>query len=52
MNAFSRSMLRRMNRNTNILKIFLKQLKRNLRKYTIPTNYLNVLEILKKHEML
>ena len=37
-----------MNRNTKIIKIFSTQLKRKQRKYTIPTNYLNVLEMLKK----
>ena len=33
-------------------KIFSKQSKRKQRKYTTLTNYLNLLEILKKHEML
>ena len=37
-----------MNRNTKIIKIFSKQSKRTQRKYTTLTNYLNVLEILKK----
>ena len=37
-----------MNRNTKIIKIFLKQSKTKERKYTTLTNYLNVLEILKK----
>ena len=37
-----------MNRNTKIVKIFSKQLKRKQRKYTTPTKYLNVLEIYRK----
>ena len=37
-----------MNRNSKIIRSFSKQLKRKQRKYTTPTNYLNVLEILKK----
>ena len=54
MNGFLKSLLHRMNRNTNIIKIFSKQSKRKQRKYTIPTNHLYVLEILKKkkHGML
>ena len=48
MNGFLKSLLHRMNRNTNIIKIFSKQSKRKQRKYTIPTNHLYVLEILKK----
>ena len=46
MNGFLKSVLHRMNRNTKNLKIFSKQLKRK-QKYT-PTNYLNVIEMLKK----
>ena len=48
MNGFLKSVLHIMNRNTKIIRIFSKQLKRNQRKYTADTNYLNVLEILKK----
>ena len=51
MNGFLKSVLHRMNSNTKIIKIFLKQSKRKQRKYAALTNYLNVLEILKKHEM-
>ena len=52
MNDFLKSVLYIMNRNKKNIKIFLKQLKKSQRKYTIPTNYLNVLEILKKHGIL
>ena len=52
MNDFLKSVLHRMNRNTKIIRIFSKQLKRKQRKYTTHTNYLNVLEILKKYGML
>ena len=52
MKRFLKSILQRMNRNTKIVKIFLKQSKRKQRKHTTLTNYLNVLEILKKHGML
>ena len=48
MNGFLKSLLHRMNRNAKIIKIFSKQSKRKQRKYTTPINYLNVLEILKK----
>ena len=41
-----------MNRNTKLIRIFSKQGKTKQRKNTTPTNYLNVLEILKKHGML
>ena len=37
-----------MNRNTKIIQIFLKKLKRKQRKFTTLTKYLNVLEIFKK----
>ena len=37
---------------TKIVSIFSKQLKRKERKYATPTNYLNALKILKKHEVL
>ena len=37
-----------MNSNTKIIKIFSKQSKRKQRKYTTLSNYLTVLEILKK----
>ena len=47
MNSFLKSVLHRMKRNTKIRKIFSKQLKRKQRKYTTPTNYLNVPYILK-----
>ena len=47
-NGFLKSVLHRMNRNTKIVKIFSKQLKRKQRKYTTPTKYLNVLEIYRK----
>ena len=40
-----------MNRNAKIIKTFSKQLKVKQRKYTTPTNYFIVLEILKKHGM-
>ena len=39
-------------RNTKIIKMFSKQSKRTQRKYTTVKNYLNVLEILKKHGIL
>ena len=39
-----------MNRNTKIIEIFSKQSKRKQRKFTILTNYLNVMEILKNME--
>ena len=45
---FLKSVLHGMNRNTKIIRIFSKKLKRKQRKYTTSTNYLNVLEILKK----
>ena len=48
MNGFLKSVLHRMNSNIKIIRIFSKQLKRKQRKYTVPTNYLNVLEMLKK----
>ena len=48
--SFLKSVLHRMNQSAEIIKIFLKQLKRKLRKYTTPTNYLNVLEVLKNME--
>ena len=48
MNNFWKSVLHRMNKNTKIVKDFSKKLKRKQRKYTTPTNYLNVLYILKK----
>ena len=38
-----------MNRNTKIIKIFSKESERKQRKYTTLTNYLNVLETLKKN---
>ena len=47
MNGFSKGVLHRKNKNTKIIKILLKQLKRRQRKYTTPTNYLNVLNICK-----
>ena len=47
-NGFLKSVLHRMNRSTKIIKFISKQLKRKLQKYPTPTNYLNVLEILKK----
>ena len=50
MNGFLKSILHRMNRNTKIIKIFLKQLKRKQRKYTTLSNYLNALEIIKNME--
>ena len=37
-----------MNRNKKIIKIFLKELNKNQRKYTTPTSDLNLLNILKK----
>ena len=49
MNGFLKSVLHRMNRNTKIIKIFSKQLKRKQRKHFNTTNYLNLLEILQKH---
>ena len=52
MNDFLKSVLHRMNRNTKIIRIFSKQLKRKQRKYTTHANYLNILEILKKYGML
>ena len=45
---FLKSVLHGMNRNKKIIRIFSKKLKRKQRKYTTSTNYLNVLEILKK----
>ena len=52
MNGLLKSVLHRMNSDTKIIKIFLKQSERKQRKYNTLTNYLNVLEILKKHGML
>ena len=52
MNVFLKSILYRMNRNKKIIKIFLKELNKNQRKYTTPTSDLNLLNILKKQEML
>ena len=52
MNSFLKSVLQRMNRNTKIIKIFSKQSKRKQRKYTTLTNYLHVLEIIKKHNIM
>ena len=48
MNGFLKSVLYRMNRNKKIIKIFLKELNKNQRKYTTPTSDLNLLNILKK----
>ena len=45
MNGFLKSVLHRMNKNTKIIKIFSKQLKRKKRKYTTPTSYLSALEM-------
>ena len=52
MNGALKSGLHRMNSNTKVIKIFSNQSKRKQRKYTAVSNYLNVLEILKKHGML
>ena len=52
MNGSLKSGLHRMNSDTKVIKIFSKQSKRKQRKYTAVSNYLNVLEILKKHGML
>ena len=52
MNGLLKSVLHRINSDTKIIKIFLKQSERKQRKYNTLTNYLNVLEILKKHGML
>ena len=52
MNGSLKSGLHRMNSNTKVIKIFSNQSKRKQRKYTAVSNYLNVLEILKKHGML
>ena len=52
MKGFLKSVLYRMNRNKKIIKIFLKELNKNQRKYTTPTSDLNLLNILKKQEML
>ena len=52
MNGFLKSVLHRMNKKTKTIRIFSKQLKRKQRKYITPTNYLNILEILKKYGIL
>ena len=52
MNGFLKTVLPRINSNTKIIKIFSKQSNRKQRKYTTLRNYLNLLEILKKHGML
>ena len=52
MNGFLKNALHRKNKNTKIIRIFTKQLKRKERNYTTKTNYLIVLDILKKHVML
>ena len=41
MSGFLKRVLHRMNKNTKIIRILLKQLKRMQRKYTTPTNYLS-----------
>ena len=48
MNGFLKSVLRRMNSSTKLTKIFSKQSKREQRKYSTLTNYLNELDILNK----
>ena len=48
MNGFLKNALQRKNKNTKIIRIFTKQLKRKERNYTTKTNYLIVLDILKK----
>ena len=52
MNGFLIGVLHRKKKNTKIISIFSKQLKRKERKYATPANYLNALKILKKHEIL
>ena len=50
MNGFLKTVLHRISHYTQIIKILLKQLKRKQRKYILPRNYLNVLDILKNME--